>query len=139
MSQDFDPIYQEYILDLYRHPHNQGVISEPDFTSEEFNPSCGDKIGLMLRINEGVIADAKHQGQGCAISQAGVSLLTDWLKGKKVSEAKALTAEAMIALLGIPISHTRYKCATLGWLTLQKALWITGSWKLNQPLFRGPI
>lgn len=122
MTAGFDPIYQEYILDLYRHPHNQGVISEPDFRGEEFNPSCGDKILLMLKINDGMIADAKHNGQGCAISQAGVSLLTDFMIGKKLTELRQFSAEAMIALLNIPISHTRYKCATLGWLALQKAL-----------------
>ena len=122
MAEDFDPIYQEYVLDLYRHPHNQGVISEPDFKGEEFNPSCGDKITLMLKINERVIVDAKHSGQGCAISQAGVSLLTDYLTGKSLVELQQFSAEAMIALLNIPISHTRYKCATLGWVALQKAL-----------------
>ena len=122
MSQDFDPIYQDYILDLYRHPHNQGEIEAADAVAEEFNPSCGDKIVLMLKIADGMILDAKHSGQGCAISQAGISLLTDFMIGKSLSELKQFSAEAMIALLNIPISHTRYKCATLGWLALQKAL-----------------
>lgn len=122
MSDDFDPIYQEYILDLYRHPHNQGEIDAPSAAAEEFNPTCGDRIKLALRFEGEVIAAAKHVSQGCAISQAGVSLLTDWLQGKTRAEAKHLTTEAMIALLGIPISHTRYKCATLGWMALQKTV-----------------
>lgn len=126
MAEDFDSIYQEYILDLYRHPHNQGELGDATAAAEEFNPSCGDRIKLMLKIEDGVIIEAKHVGQGCAISQASVSLLTDWLKEKDVDGAKQFSAEEMIALLGIPISHTRYKCATLGWLALQTALWITG-------------
>lgn len=119
---DLDPIYQDYILDLYRHPHNQGEISDADAVAEEFNPSCGDKIKLTLKFSGGVVVDAKHSGQGCAISQAAVSLLTDWIKGKTKAELLAMTEGEAVNLLRIPISHTRHKCATLGWLTLQKAL-----------------
>lgn len=122
MSDDLDPIYQEYILDLYRHPHNQGEIGDADATAEEFNPSCGDRIKLTLKFNGDVVADVKHSGQGCAISQAAVSLLTDYVKGKTKTELAAMPEAEAVSLLRIPISHTRYKCATLGWLTLQKAL-----------------
>ena len=122
MADDFDPIYQEYILDLYRHPHNLGELNDADSQAEEFNPSCGDRIKLMLKFDGEILSEVKHSGQGCAISQASVSLLTDFIKGKNKAELKKITEEEATALLGIPISHTRRKCAILGWLTLQKAL-----------------
>lgn len=122
MSNDLDPIYQEYILDLYRNPHNKGELNDADAVAEEFNPSCGDRIKLTLKFDGGVLSNVKHSGQGCAISQASVSLLTDFIKGKTKAELKAMTEEEATVLLGIPISHTRRKCAILGWLTLQKAL-----------------
>ena len=122
MSQDFDPIYQDYILDLYRHPHNAGLIEHANAMAEEFNPSCGDRIKLTITFDGEVVKDIKHASQGCAISQASVSLLTDFAKGKNREELKKITEAEAMALLNIPISHTRRKCAILGWLTLQKAL-----------------
>lgn len=122
MHDELDPIYQEYILDLYRHPHNKGVLDHADAQAEEFNPSCGDKIALMIKFDGGMVRDVAHDGQGCAISQAGVSLLTDYIKGKTKSELQQMTEEQAKELLGIPISHTRRKCAILGWLTLQKCV-----------------
>ncbi len=122
MSEDFDPIYQDYILDLYRHPHNQGVIENADASAEEFNPSCGDRIKLTLKFAGDVLVEVKHSGQGCAISQASVSLLTDFVKNKTRAELKTMTEAEATELLGIPISHTRRKCAILGFITLQKAL-----------------
>ncbi len=119
---DFDPIYRDIILDLYRHPRNQGILEAPDIDLEDTNPLCGDSIRLTLKIQEGIVTDIAHYGQGCAISQASISLLTDAVKNKTLIEVQRLTAEDVIAMLGIPISHTREKCATLGFTLLQKAL-----------------
>ena len=122
MSEDFDPIYQEYILDLYRHPLNAGVLSGPDAEAEDVNPSCGDQIRVMARLDGGVIAEIKHSGVGCAISQAAVSLVTENVKGKSRADVLAMSGDDAVKLLNIPISHTRLKCATLGLRVLQKSL-----------------
>ncbi len=119
---DFDPLYQEFIFDLYRHPHNTGELTDADAVAVDFNPSCGDRIKLTLKFDGETLADVKHLTQGCAISQASVSLLTDFIKGKTKSDLKNLSVAEAIALLGIPISHTRQKCASLGWMALQKTL-----------------
>lgn len=110
-----DPIYKEIILDLYRHPLNKKKLIDFDYSHKEFNPSCGDEIEIMIKLDAfGNIIDIGHQGQGCAISQAAVSLLTEEIKGKSREEVMSITEEQMINMLEIPISHTRLKCATLG-------------------------
>ncbi|OGH64532.1 MAG: hypothetical protein A2821_04715 [Candidatus Magasanikbacteria bacterium RIFCSPHIGHO2_01_FULL_41_23] len=117
-----DPIYQEIILDLYRHPHNAGIVENPSADGEESNPFCGDNIRITLKIKDGVITEIAHSGQGCAISQAAVSLLTDAVKNKNIADVKNLTAADIITMLGIPISHTREACATLGLKILQRII-----------------
>lgn len=116
---EVDPIYQEIILDLYRHPHNSGVIEQADFDQEDANTSCGDIIRLTIKFNNDTVTEVAHSGYGCAISQAAVSLLTDNIKGKTKKEMVHITADDMISMLGIPVSHTRIKCATLGLKILQ--------------------
>ncbi len=117
---EVDPMYQEIILDLYRHPHNQGILEEPDFDQEDANTSCGDIIRLTIKFENGAVAHVAHHGYGCAISQAAVSLLTDHIKEKTKEELTHITVDDMISMLGIPVSHTRIKCATLGLKILQK-------------------
>lgn len=118
-----DSLYKEVILDLYRNPLNKKVLLDYDFKHKEFNPSCGDEIEIMIKFDEeGNVLDIGHQGQGCAISQAAVSLLTEEVKNKNKQEIKSFTQKEMLDLLEIPISHTRIKCALLGLKTLQEIL-----------------
>lgn len=120
---DMDPLYQEMILELYRHPRNKGVIEDADREAEDANTSCGDIIRLTLRLGpDETIQDIAHDGYGCAISQAAVSLLTDYVKNKSKADVMRLTADDVVKLLGIPISHTRIKCATLGLNVLHNAI-----------------
>jgi len=116
---EIDVVYKEMILDLYRNPLHKKIIKDPDFVRKEFNPTCGDEIELFLKFENGVVVEVGHQGQGCAISQASVSLLCDHLLGKTKDQLKALTKDDALELLQIPISHTRLKCALLGWRALQ--------------------
>ncbi len=115
-------VYSETILDHYQHPHHAGELSNPTIKVSEDNPLCGDKISLDLVIKNKTVAEIGFVGTGCAISQAAMSLLADEVNGKKISVLKKLTPAKMYALLHIPISPGRVKCALLGFTTLQKAL-----------------
>jgi nitrogen fixation protein NifU and related proteins len=113
-------IYKEQILHLYRNPSNKGVLDDFDAKAQDFSTSCGDDVTIYIKFDdEGGVANISHDGHGCAISTAAVSLLTDEVKGKNREEIKALTREQMIDMLGIPISHTRRACAVLGLKVLQ--------------------
>ncbi|MDN0073463.1 SUF system NifU family Fe-S cluster assembly protein [Crenobacter sp. SG2303] len=137
---DLRELYQELIVDHYRHPHNFGPLDGANRHAEGVNPLCGDRLTLWLRVVDGVIEDARFEGVGCAISTASASLMTDALKGKTEAQAEALfagfralvtggpdTAPAVAlgkleVLAGVREFPTRVKCATLAWHTLQAAL-----------------
>ncbi|MGB4966315.1 MAG: SUF system NifU family Fe-S cluster assembly protein [Microgenomates group bacterium] len=115
-------IYQEIILDHYKSPHNYGELSDPSCAIHIDNPSCGDKIHLSGTIKDGILTDVAFTGQGCAISIASSSLLTDYIKGKKVSDLKKLDTSIILELLGIELSPNRLKCALLPLEALGKLL-----------------
>ncbi len=115
-------LYRDIILDHWKNPHNFGTLSHPTCDIYENNPLCGDDIRLQLQIENNTIADAKFSGQGCALSQAGASILTDLVKGEKVSEAKRLTESDFLEAVGIKPNPARLKCVLLSYVALQKAL-----------------
>ena len=117
-----DEIYRENILDHYRNPHNSRLLKDPDISHLELNPLCGDQIHLFLKIQNSSIHDAAFQGIGCAISQASASMLTDRIKGMTVDHARRMGREDIIAMLGIPISTVRMKCALLSLKALQNGI-----------------
>ena len=140
---DLDDLYAEIILDHYRNPRNTGLLAEPDLQAEGFNPFCGDRVSLTLALDPGGgIERVGFQGEGCSISQASASIMTELLKGKSVPEARglnaafrALMADAelpggqtpeelgeLTALEGVKRFPVRIKCALLPWATLQDAL-----------------
>ncbi len=117
-----DDLYRDYILEHYRHPHNFGTLEHPTASYEGSNPLCGDRITLMLGIEDNIVREVAFTGRGCAISQASASLLTDEIKGKTVEEIQKMTAEDLLDLIGIDISPARLKCALLSLDTLAHAL-----------------
>ena len=117
-----EEIYKENIIDYYKNPKNKQELKEPSITQKGSNPLCGDKIVLYLKLDGELIVKASFLGTGCAISLASVSMLTEKLQGMSVTEAKKLSKEDIYEMLGIPISHTRTKCALLSLKTLQKAI-----------------
>ena len=118
-----DDLYRDEILEHYRNPHNFGTLEEPTTVKEGANPLCGDRITLMLGIDDqGNVSDVAFTGRGCAISQASASMLTDEIKGKPLSEVTRLTQTDVLDELGIEISPARMKCALLSLDTLQRAL-----------------
>jgi nitrogen fixation NifU-like protein len=117
-----DELYREQILEHYKRPHNFGRIEEADLEFEDTNPFCGDEQHVMLRLGEdGRVAEVAFEGQGCAISTAATSLLTDELVGKTREELLRLPKDFVLDLLGIEISATRMKCAMLGLKVVKSA------------------
>ena len=118
-----EEMYQEVILDHYRSPQNSGRLENPTVEHRELNPLCGDDITVQAIINEhDILTEIKFTGQGCAISQASMSLLTEHIKEKSIDEIKEVTRDQVIDMLGIPISPVRLKCALLGLKAISKAL-----------------
>ncbi|MDQ7091153.1 MAG: SUF system NifU family Fe-S cluster assembly protein [Methylococcales bacterium] len=140
MFEDLRDLYQEVIFDHNRNPRNFRVIENANRKVEGFNPLCGDRLTLFLKIQNDVIEDASFQGSGCAISTASVSLMTDIIKGKTEQEAMSLftvfhkmttgkeeeiqleAVGKLAVLAGVRDYPARVKCATLAWHTLDAAL-----------------
>ena len=133
-----DELYQEIILDHSKRPRNLGRLEDATATAEGFNPLCGDKLTLALRLKDDVIQDVRFVGCGCAISTASASLMTDVLKGRTKQDAEKLferfhqllTNEAaqaddlgkLAVFSGVREFPARVKCATLAWHTMKAAL-----------------
>lgn len=119
---NMDDFYRDYILDHYRNPRNFGHLDAPDAVAEDLNPLCGDKIRIELKLDgDGKVADVRFSGQGCAISQASVSMLTESVKGQKLEDVARLSKDVVLQNVGIGISPTRMKCAMLGLKVLKSA------------------
>jgi nitrogen fixation protein NifU and related proteins len=139
---ELDELYRDVILDHNRRPRNFGGLESPDASIEGFNPMCGDRLTLRVKLADDTISDIRFEGQGCAISTASASLMTEAVKGKTRAEAlklfdrvhELLTDEAapageqlgkLAALSGVRRFPARVKCASLCWHTLAAALQAT--------------
>jgi nitrogen fixation protein NifU and related proteins len=119
---DMDDLYREQILEHYKRPHNFGHLDECDLEFEDTNPFCGDQQRIEIRLDpDGRVTEVAFDGQGCAISTAATSMLTDELVGMSRAEVLALPKEFVLDLLGIEISATRMKCALLGLKIIKSA------------------
>jgi nitrogen fixation protein NifU and related proteins len=132
-------LYQQVILEHYRKPRNRGEMEDADAEVNLNNPTCGDEITLQLRLREGVVSDVKFRGQGCSISQASASMMTQQVIGKPLVEARAIAARFtemmhgsedaakdralgdLRALAGVAKFPVRVRCALLGWDALDQA------------------
>ncbi len=133
-----DDLYQEIILDHSKRPRNCHPMTDANRTAEGYNPLCGDKLELYIKLEDGVVKDASFVGSGCAISTASASLMTESLKGKTREEAMKLldtfhdllTTDTpaskdlgkLVVFCGVRDYPARVKCATLAWHTLKSAL-----------------
>jgi nitrogen fixation NifU-like protein len=136
---DLSDLYQEVILDHNRRPRNFHAIADASYTAEGYNPLCGDRLTLYLKLSGDVITDLAFEGAGCAISKASASMMTDALKGHTIAEAKALFERfhrmvttppeqavedmgKLSSLAGVREFPVRVKCASLAWHTLKAAM-----------------
>lgn len=137
---DLDELYQSVILEHDRNPRNFRTIEGARREAEGYNPLCGDRVKVMVRVEDGVVVDAAFQGSGCAISKASASLMTEAVRGKPVAEAERMFAAFRDALTGggaegrselppklavfrgVTRFPMRVKCATLAWHAMHQAL-----------------
>jgi nitrogen fixation protein NifU and related proteins len=136
---DLSDLYQEVILDHNRRPRNFHAIADASYTAEGYNPLCGDRLTLYLKLSDDVITDLAFEGAGCAISKASASMMTDALKGHTIAEANALFERfhrmvttppeqavedmgKLSSLAGVREFPVRVKCASLAWHTLKAAM-----------------
>ena len=121
MSSD---IYKEIILDYYKNPRNRGTMESPDAKSRDSNPLCGDVIEIQLKFSDGKVSDIKFNGDGCAISQASASMLTELVMGKSIEDVRKIDKVILLDNLGSPnLGAVRIKCALLPLKVMKSALY----------------
>lgn len=137
---NLDNMYQEVILDHYKHPEHKGLSQEKDIQVHHINPSCGDEITLNLSMNDGRVSEVSWDGVGCSISMASASMMSSLLTGKSVTDANEIVGafltlmqskgtmtgddnllEDAVAFAGVSKFPARVKCALLGWMAFKDA------------------
>ena len=106
-------LYSDVLLDHFRHPRNYGSLAAPDVSYESFNPLCGDRIRIELKLTQTVITEARFKGDACAISTAAASLLTELITGTQLEAVAALSDDQLVAALESNIQPARLQCALL--------------------------
>lgn len=136
---DVDELYQDIIIDHYKHPRHAGTVTEEEALADEFNPTCGDRIRLTAALADGRLRGLRYACEGCAISTASSSLMSEYAEGRPAAEARAFALrfiamlrdeqpwevgahEELEALQGVKQFPLRVKCATMCWHALLKAL-----------------
>jgi len=115
-------LYSDILLDHFRHPRNYGSLDAPDISNEQFNPLCGDRIRLELKFEQSKVSAARFKGDGCAISTAAASLLTELVLGKNLEELTNVPDEQLISALESNIQPARLQCALLPLQALREGL-----------------
>ncbi len=124
-----DAMYREHILDHSQNPRNYGTLEEPvSIRREEYNPLCGDRLTVEMRVEGDTVTAVRFHGHGCAISQAAMSMLSEEMVGKSVDEVKQISKEDLLDMLGIPISPVRLKCALLSLKAVKAGVYGVPEW-----------
>jgi nitrogen fixation protein NifU and related proteins len=139
-NNNLDQLYRSVIMDHYKNPRNKGSLEDESVTIDMNNPTCGDRIHLTLKVEDGIVQDAKFDGEGCSISMSSASMMTQIIKGRKKEEALELAeifSKMMLgeefdvdkydlgdveALQGVAKFPARIKCATLAWKAMEKGV-----------------
>jgi nitrogen fixation NifU-like protein len=139
-----ESMYQEIILDHYKHPQHRGLPDSFDAEVHHVNPTCGDEVTLRVRVSDGAITDLGWEGEGCSISQASTSVMSELVTGKPIDQALALQQKFLdlmqsrgeaelseadedeladaVAFEGVSKYPARVKCALLGWMAMKSAV-----------------
>jgi nitrogen fixation NifU-like protein len=124
----WDEIYRENILEHYKHPRNRGTLEQPDISYEDSNPLCGDVLRMDFKLRDGKIDQVRFTGHGCSISQASASMLCERVEGMALDEAKKITRDDVLEMLGIELGPVRLKCALLALKTLKAGVYGIAQW-----------
>ncbi len=137
---NLDTLYRQVIMDHYKHPRNRGTFEDETLTIEMNNPTCGDRIFLQFKLDGDIVEDVRFTGEGCSISLASASMMTEAIKGKPISDAlelselfsrmmvgqdvdvEAFDMDDIEALQGVSNFPARIKCATLAWKAMEKVV-----------------
>ncbi len=121
MSSD---IYKEIILDYYKNPRNKGSLDAPQASATDSNPLCGDVVEMQMKFSNDKVSEIKFNGDGCAISQASASILTEMVLGKPIDDARQIDKTLLLENLGSPnLGAVRIKCALLPLKVMKTALY----------------
>jgi nitrogen fixation NifU-like protein len=116
-------MYQDNIMDHYESPSHRGTLEHPTFEIRDLNPLCGDEVRIQARLDdESRLVAVRFEGKGCVISLAAASMLMEEVEGKTLGEVKKMGRQAMLDLLGVPLTMMRVKCAMLPLRALEKAI-----------------
>lgn len=139
-NQNLDTLYRQVIMDHYKKPRNRGVLEDENVTINLNNPTCGDRIQLTMKVENGIVVNAMFEGEGCSISMSSASMMTETIKGLTIEKALKLAtifSDMMLgkeydeedldlgdieALQGVSKFPARIKCATLAWKAMEKGL-----------------
>ncbi|RKQ35473.1 Fe-S cluster assembly sulfur transfer protein SufU [Oceanobacillus halophilus] len=136
---NLDTLYRQVIMDHYKNPRNRGIVDGDAVSVDMNNPTCGDRIRLQLKVEDGTVIDAKFEGEGCSISMSSASMMTQAVKGKNINDALKMSevfSDMMLgkdldsdldlgdieALQGVSKFPARIKCATLAWKAMEKGV-----------------
>ena len=124
----WNEVYRENILDHYKHPRNHGTLENPDVSYEDSNPLCGDVLRMDFKLEDGRIDQVRFSGHGCSISQASASMLCERVEGMSLEQAKRISREDVLEMLGIELGPVRLKCALLCLKTLKAGVYGIRQW-----------
>ena len=110
---DLNELYQQVILDHYKRPRNFHKLPDANRTAAGNNPLCGDEVNVQLSIENNIIKDVKYNGSACMVSIVSSSLISDFIKGKTINEVQKISQDDVLNIIGINLTTSRIKCATL--------------------------
>jgi len=115
-------LYREEFMEIYKNPMNLGVIDRPSILEHGVNESCGDEMDLYLKVENGVITEAKFKSKSCSVGVVSSAILTEEIRGKTLEEVKKIDKQRLLELIGVNLTTSRIKCATLPLETLMKGV-----------------
>jgi len=115
-------LYSDTLLDHFRHPRNYGDLVNPDISHESFNPLCGDRIRIEVKLHDAIVQEARFKGDACAICTAAASILTELILGTDLTTISDISNDRLIAALESDIKPTRLQCALLPLEALREGL-----------------
>ena len=124
----WNEMYRENILDHYKRPSHRGTLESPDITYEDSNPLCGDVIRMDFKVTDGRIEEARFSGHGCSISQASADMLCEKIEGMSLEDARKVSRDDILELLGIELGPVRLKCGLLALKTLKAGAYGLDQW-----------